>query len=49
MTKLDSVKLLRGVLLPHLDWHGTRLDFLARFILALLQVRSVNLARLAPV
>ena len=29
------------------DWHGARLDFLARFILALLQVHSVNLARLA--
>lgn len=49
MTELDSVKLLRGVLRIHLDWHGARLDFLARFILALLQVRSVNLARLAPV
>jgi hypothetical protein len=49
VTEFDSVKLLRGVLRTHLDWHGARLDFLARFILALLQVRSVNLARLAPV
>lgn len=49
MTELDSVKVLREVLKTHLNWHGARLDFLARFILALLQVRSVNLARLAPV
>lgn len=49
MTELDSVKALRGVLSTHLNWHGARLEFLARFILALLQVRSVNLARLAPV
>ncbi|MEA3643205.1 MAG: hypothetical protein VBE63_25180 [Lamprobacter sp.] len=49
MTELDSVKALRGVLSTHLNWYGARLDFLARFILALPQVRSVNLARLAPV
>ena len=33
----------------HLPWHGARLTFVARFILALLQVRTVNLARLAVV
>lgn len=49
MTELDTVQLLRQVLGAHLKWHGARLDFLARFILALLQVRTVNLARLAPV
>lgn len=49
MTETQSVNVLRRVLGIHLEWHGARLDFLARFILALLQVRSVNLARLAPV
>lgn len=49
MSEIQSVKLLRNLLGVHLNWHGARLDFLARFILALLQVRSVNLARLAPV
>jgi hypothetical protein len=49
MSEIQAVKLLRTLLGVHLDWHGARLDFLARFILALFQVRSVNLARLAPV
>jgi hypothetical protein len=49
MSKIRTVKLLRTLLGTHLNWHGARLDFLARFILAVLRVRSVNLARLAPV
>ena len=49
MSEARTVRLLRTLLATHLDWHGSRLDFLARFILAVLQVRSVNLARLAPV
>lgn len=49
MSEIHTVKLLRTLLGAHLNWHGARLDFLARFILAVLQVRSVNLARLAPV
>ncbi|EGV31953.1 transposase IS4 family protein [Thiorhodococcus drewsii AZ1] len=49
MPETRTVRLLRTLLATHLDWHGSRLDFLARFILAVLQVRSVNLARLAPV
>jgi len=40
---------VRNLLATHLDWRGSRLDVLARFILAVLQVRSVNLTRLAPV
>ena len=31
----------------HLDWHGARLNFLGHFILALFQVRTVNLAEIA--
>ena len=44
-----SVKALKQALDVHLPWHGARLTFVARFILALLQVRTVNLARLAVV
>ena len=49
MSEIQSVKWLRALLGVHLNWHGARLEFLARFILALLQVRTVNLARLAVV
>jgi len=38
---------LKTVLAGHLPWHGARTDFLARFLLALLKVRSVSLAELA--
>lgn len=38
---------LKSVLAEHLDWHGARVSFLAQFLLALLKVRSVNLAELA--
>lgn len=38
---------LKSALADHLDWHGARLGFLAQFLLALLKVRSVNLAELA--
>ena len=43
-----SVKALKQVLGAHLPWHGARLTFVAR-ILALLQARTVNLARLTVV
>ena len=38
---------LKSVLAEHLPWHGARLSFLAQFLLALIKVRSVNLAELA--
>jgi hypothetical protein len=38
---------LKAVLAEHLPWHGARIAFLAQFLLALLTVRSVNLAELA--
>ncbi|MCK7578612.1 MAG: hypothetical protein MZV65_24625 [Chromatiales bacterium] len=37
MSEIQSVKWLRALLGVHLNWHGARLEFLARFILALLQ------------
>jgi hypothetical protein len=43
----DPAYLLKVALSEHLSWHGARLSFLAHFLLALLKVRSVNLAELA--
>lgn len=43
----DPVQELKAVLSEHLPWHGARTGFLAHFLLALLKVRSVNLAELA--
>ena len=45
--KDDAVKALRAALGEYLPWHGARLNFLAQFLLALFQVRSVNLAEIA--
>ncbi|MFO1349909.1 MAG: IS4 family transposase [Gammaproteobacteria bacterium] len=47
MTNLQAVRALRLALSAYLPWHGARLTLVAQFILALLQVRSVNLAELA--
>lgn len=43
----DPAHLLKTALSEHLSWHGARLGFLAHFLLALIKVRSVNLAELA--
>ena len=43
----DPIYELKTVLSEHLPWHGARISFLAQFLLALLKVRSVNLAELA--
>jgi hypothetical protein len=32
---------------PLLGWHGARLNFLALFLIALLRVKTINLAELA--
>ena len=42
-----GVKELKQVLGNVLNWHGSRLDFLAKFMLALIAVRTVNLAEIA--
>lgn len=44
---MDQITLLRETLRPHLNWHGARLSFVASFLVALLQVRTVNLSELA--
>jgi len=44
---MTQINLLRQTLKPHLGWHGARLNFLALFLIALLRVKTVNLAELA--
>jgi hypothetical protein len=44
---MNQVNLLRDTLKPHLKWHGARLNFLALFLIALIRVKTVNLAELA--
>lgn len=44
---MHQVTLLRDALRPHLTWHGARLRFLAAFLIALLRVKTINLAELA--
>ena len=44
---MNQVNLLRQTLKPLLGWHGARLNFLALFLIALLRVKTVNLAELA--
>lgn len=38
---------LAAILKEHLGWHGARTSFLAKFIIALLHVRTVNLTEVA--
>ena len=44
---MNQINLLRQALKPHLEWHGARLSFLALFLVALLRVKTVNLAEMA--
>jgi hypothetical protein len=44
---MNQVTQLRNALRPHLCWHGARLSFLATFLIALLRVKTINLAELA--
>ena len=44
---MKGIKELKAELGKSLDWHGSRLDFLVKFILALFQVKTVNLAQVA--
>jgi len=47
MNPLTPQYALKKVLAQQLDWHGARVSFLAHFIIALFQVKTVNLAELA--
>ncbi|MGH2416689.1 MAG: IS4 family transposase, partial [Microcystaceae cyanobacterium] len=44
---MNQINLLKETLKPLLGWHGARLNFLALFLIALLRVKTVNLAELA--
>ena len=44
---MNQINLLRQALKPHLKWHGARLSFLSLFLVALLRVKTVNLAEIA--
>jgi hypothetical protein len=44
---MNQVNLLRDTLKSHLPWHGARLNFLALFLIALIRVKTVNLAEMA--
>ena len=44
---MNQISSLQQTLKPHLGWHGARLNFLALFLVAILRVKTVNLAELA--
>ena len=44
---MNNVNLLRKTLKPYLKWHGTKLSFLALFLIALFRVKTVNLVDLS--
>lgn len=44
---MNQITLLQDKLRPHLAWHGARLSFLAAFLIALVQVKTVNFSELA--
>ncbi len=44
---MNQVNLLRDTLKTNLPWHGARLNFLALFLIALIRVKTVNLAEIA--
>lgn len=44
---MNQINLLRHTLKQHLPWHGARLNFLALFLIALVRVRTVDLASLS--
>lgn len=44
---MKEINRLRNTLKPLLGWHGARLSFLALFLIALLRVKTINLAELA--
>jgi len=45
--KYQAIKQLKEELSKHLNWHGARIDFLARVLLALITVQTVNLSKIA--
>jgi hypothetical protein len=46
---MASIRPLERTLAENVDWNKARINFLAKFLIALIQVRSVNLAEIASV
>ncbi len=44
---MSEVQLLKNKLAPLLNWHGARIDFLAKFLIAIIKVSTVNLTHIA--
>ena len=44
---MNQITLIQKTLQLYLGWHGTRVKFLALFLVALFRVKTVNLAELA--
>lgn len=44
---MNQINRLKDTLKPHVGWHGSRLNFLALFLIVLLRVKTVNMAELA--
>lgn len=46
---MADIRPLERTLAENIDWHKARINFLAKFLVALIQVRSVNLSEIASV
>lgn len=46
---MASIRPLEQTLAENVDWNKARINFLAKFLVALIQVRSVNLTQIATV
>jgi hypothetical protein len=46
---MANIRPLERTLAENIDWHKARINFLAKFLVALIQVRSVNLSEIASV
>jgi hypothetical protein len=46
---MTSIRPLERILAENVDWNKARINFLAKFLVALIQVRSVNLTEIASV
>jgi len=48
-TTMADLRPLERKLAENIDWHKARINFLAKFLVALIQVRNVNLSEIASV
>lgn len=46
---MANIRPLERILADNVDWHKARINFLAKFLMALIQVRTVNLTEIASV